>query len=555
MAIGRYQTADGHSAALVERWNGSSWTIGPNPTGGLGVACPADNECIAVGVDADGHSLAERWDGTSWSVQPTPNPLVEDGGGPTPANTILDQVSCTSPTNCVAAGHYDTLRGYDSGVIESWDGSSWTLPSTPALPTDPFDAVSCGSASSCTAVGYDTLFDDRLVDAWHWDRTSWTKQAPVSSSSNATGLSGIACPTSTSCIAVGQHTQYPDSTDHPETDEGTFAESWDGSSWTAESTPDDTGSLSMAELDGISCANAVYCVAVGSDYSSQPLIAARRATTRPVVTTSAASGIGATTATLHGSVNPEGSAITYCAFFWGPTSAYGHSAPCSALPGSGSRAVQVRAKISGLRMGSTYHYRLLAGTAADPEAGGDWAFSTPSSGTLTFGNASVGVGLQALGANYNKVNPYALPQSGAVSRLMVYLQPTRTTGQQLLEGDVYAGSGSGPGALLGVTQWRRFSSDEPAQWYGLAFTTPLHLAAGRYWIGIENGGTSGVTGYRFDVVPGGSRYRAPDPFSSGPEDPFGPVYTVDDEQMSLYAEYVPDAASATRAARALPTAR
>ncbi|MGA9286252.1 MAG: hypothetical protein WBV85_12510 [Solirubrobacteraceae bacterium] len=72
------------------------------------------------------------------------------------------------------------------------------------------------------------------------------------------------------------------------------------------------------------------------------------------------SNVTATSATLNGAVNPDGSLVSDCHFEYGPTEAYGQSTPCVESVGSGATAVPVHADISGLQGGTTYHFRLVA---------------------------------------------------------------------------------------------------------------------------------------------------------------------------------------------------
>ncbi len=80
----------------------------------------------------------------------------------------------------------------------------------------------------------------------------------------------------------------------------------------------------------------------------------------PSVVTESATSVEATSAVLNATVNPEGSAVSACTFEYGPTTAYGHSAACSSLPGSGSSAVAVSATVTGLTAKTTYHFRISA---------------------------------------------------------------------------------------------------------------------------------------------------------------------------------------------------
>jgi PKD domain len=88
---------------------------------------------------------------------------------------------------------------------------------------------------------------------------------------------------------------------------------------------------------------------------------------KPVVLAGAASGVTQTSATLNATVNPEGSAVTACTFDYGTTTAYGLSAPCASLPGSGSAAVAVSAAIGSLSAGTTYDVKIVATNANGTE--------------------------------------------------------------------------------------------------------------------------------------------------------------------------------------------
>ena len=80
-AVGSYdgfQTQQ--SRPLVEHWNGTAWTIVPNPIGGANgglwsVAAVGPNNLWTLGSYWDGNAdrtLVEHWDGTSWSMVPSP---------------------------------------------------------------------------------------------------------------------------------------------------------------------------------------------------------------------------------------------------------------------------------------------------------------------------------------------------------------------------------------------------------------------------------------------------------------------------------------------------
>ena len=102
-------------------------------------------------------------------------------------------------------------------------------------------------------------------------------------------------------------------------------------------------------------------------------IASFRFGNNPVATTLAASAVTATSATLNGSLNPNGLATTYY-FQWGTTVSYGNTTS-SLSAGSGSAVVAVNANISGLIAGTTYHFRLVAVNADGTTNGNDLTFA------------------------------------------------------------------------------------------------------------------------------------------------------------------------------------
>jgi subtilisin family serine protease len=154
-------TGKAGSKPYAARWNGSEWSLlsAPNPAGGsagtlLSVSCPTTSACVAVGsYNTTSKPLTEHWDGSNWSVVSNPS-LGKEGQG------RLRGVSCLSATSCMAVGSFLTpnalLPTEEALVAESWNGSSWTRESTPAVEGKPFasfNAISCTSPVACTAVG------------------------------------------------------------------------------------------------------------------------------------------------------------------------------------------------------------------------------------------------------------------------------------------------------------------------------------------------------------------------------------------------------------------
>ncbi len=113
--------------------------------------------------------------------------------------------------------------------------------------------------------------------------------------------------------------------------------------------------------------------------------------TLPDVKTSPPTEARAHTATLNGTVKPDGFALTECVFEYVEAAGFqakaadpyaaGHTVPC--VPAAGEiptgGETPVHADIAGLQPDVVYHYRLLAGNAKGPNTGADESFTTPGS--------------------------------------------------------------------------------------------------------------------------------------------------------------------------------
>ncbi|MGO9874508.1 MAG: hypothetical protein ACLPVY_11970 [Acidimicrobiia bacterium] len=282
-AVGHYSPTDNNTLVetLIEQWDGASWTVAasPNPTKAVGstlngVACATATNCFAVGSHVEaankGGTLVEHWDGTSWTIVPTPTPTVRPVAAPVVTPT-LNAVSCTGPTSCFAVGYTAS-----DALIEQWDGTTWSLLSSPVphihLGIAVLQGVSCTSATDCFAVG--VAFDTSLAKAnsavpnsitEHWNGTAWTILArPSAVPTNKAyfgeldNLYSVSC-TTTSCFAVG---------------DSALPERWDGSRWSLSPL---AATTSNSSLDAVTCPSPTSCYAVGTaapllDESDNPLV-------------------------------------------------------------------------------------------------------------------------------------------------------------------------------------------------------------------------------------------------------------------------------------------
>jgi hypothetical protein len=118
-----------------------------------------------------------------------------------------------------------------------------------------------------------------------------------------------------------------------------------------------------------------------SDVSSGPTSAATSATftwtlPAPTVTTGPVSSVLQTSASLSGTVNPNGSTVSSCAFLITPAPPSGGSVPCLQQVGSGSAPFSVSASATGLALGSDYAVTLVATSAQGTTTGTAISFAT-----------------------------------------------------------------------------------------------------------------------------------------------------------------------------------
>jgi hypothetical protein len=250
---------------LVERWNGTAWTVqdSPNPGGAsalsklLGVAATSVSNAWAVGWYANGATggtLVERWNGTAWTVQDSPNP----GGTST---DLLDGVAATSATSAWAVGAYNngTVGGT---LVERWNGTAWTVQNSPnpsgANNQSFLYGVAATSATNAWAVGYYThgTVDRTLVE--RWNGTAWTVQnSPNPGGANGNRLYSVAATSATNAWAVGYY-------DHGTVDR-TLVEHWNGSAWKLQPSPNSGGSSQNNDLHAVAAISATNAWAVGYD--------------------------------------------------------------------------------------------------------------------------------------------------------------------------------------------------------------------------------------------------------------------------------------------------
>jgi hypothetical protein len=155
---------------------------------------------------------------------------------------------------------------------------------------------------------------------------------------------------------------------------------------------------------------------------------------QPAVETGQATNVSASSATLNGTVNPNGRATGYW-FEYGKTSKYGTKTPVFDA-GAGTSPTPVSAAISGLERGATYHFRLNATSDAGTVLGADVAFRASGTGPAVKTKAATSV--TSTGARLNAT----INANGQTTTWYFEVGPTTSYGSKTALTTLGAGTGN-----------------------------------------------------------------------------------------------------------------
>jgi len=265
--------ADRNSPApLSEIWNGSAWRkVGVKlpakmPHGRLfGLSCLSGKDCVAVGMAFNNalsaHALAETWTGSGWKPASPPAPAGQA--------TVLSGVACRSAKSCVAVGS-DTVKLPLSGpgagnpgaaaLSDILVGATWVRKAVPVPKgtlISQLNKVSCPAARFCMAVGGTEAVSGAgtaLIDVWNGKAWSLLKPAKLPAGVTDASLNGVSCASATRCVAVGFAGGGGLSA---------ISEVWNGKTWSYAKVSWPKGVKNTLLLD-VACLSATRCVAVGS---------------------------------------------------------------------------------------------------------------------------------------------------------------------------------------------------------------------------------------------------------------------------------------------------
>ncbi|HZQ69134.1 MAG TPA: hypothetical protein VFA68_11500 [Terriglobales bacterium] len=230
---------------MTMHWDGTKWSVVATPklpfnNNALnGVFALASDNVYAVGFQTASNgaslTLVEHWDGTSWTVMSSPNKNQ--------TGNVLQSISGTSPSDIWAVGDAVAPNVPVRTLVEHFDGTQWKLVNSPnPLPTGSLNqnvlvSVTAVSPTDATAVGFilDSSFLRELTMVQHWDGVSWKVVSSPNVDSNSGSfntLKSVSAFSSSNIYAIGFFANG-----NTVAQQRTLVEHFDGTSWSIVSSP------------------------------------------------------------------------------------------------------------------------------------------------------------------------------------------------------------------------------------------------------------------------------------------------------------------------------
>lgn len=247
-AASGWTAAPGRTTA-PNRTTAPSWTVVPSPPSDGGffnaVSARTDTDAWAVGDLSATTPLTARWNGTAWSQ--VPGPTVTGA-----RNTVLNAVAAASATDAWAVGRA-TVSLITSSLAAHWNGTAWSVVSTPEVSGSVLTSVADISHSDAYAVGQS--------EALHWNGTSWAAfTVPTPGGATLSGLDAVAAGSARNVWISGRYVDTARSALEP------FTAHWNGTHWA-----DVTMPVNGAEFFGLAVFGSADTWAVGSSPSGKPV--------------------------------------------------------------------------------------------------------------------------------------------------------------------------------------------------------------------------------------------------------------------------------------------
>ena len=210
-------TAIGTGLNKCQTWDGSSWVTKTSMNNrravGFGLGGTEDSAFATGGQDGSGgtqYLTAEKYDGSAntWATTPPPNSTYGGQGS----------MGAGDPEDYVNSGNQNSGGSGSSGVIETWNGTTWTtLPSSSNFTGGtPYNYGCCcgvGNDSYMQGINSDTTGTARI---YKFDGSAWTDSGSATTAPKYVGMGGD----SSSAIMCGAWSN------------GTSSSYYDGTTWT-----------------------------------------------------------------------------------------------------------------------------------------------------------------------------------------------------------------------------------------------------------------------------------------------------------------------------------
>ncbi len=436
--IGGFRDNAGAGAAWVFTRSGSVWTqqgeklvaksgeeVGPGEFGtSVALSAEGTTTYALIGSPAESYGIFGHY-GSAWVFTRTGTTWTQQGGklqnpsGEVGEGEFGDSAALSSEGNTALIGGPGDNAKVGAAWVFTRSGTTWTQQGGKLTGSGEVGAAEFGATSAALSSSGNTALlggpeDNKDVGAaWAFTRsgTTWTQQGEKLTGSGEVGEGEFGFSVALSANGYTALMGGPN-------DNANVGAAWvfthSGSAWTQFGSKLTGGGEAGEGAFGNSVAlSSEGNTALMGGFSDNKGVGAGWVfvNTSPTVETKPASVIAQTTVTLNASVNPDGGEVSKCEFEYGTTNAYGSTAPCSSLPGSGSSPVAVSAAITGLTANTTYHFRISATNPGGVNKGSDETFKTlPNAPTVVTKPASpIAQTTATLTATVN-------PNSGEVSK-------------------------------------------------------------------------------------------------------------------------------------------
>lgn len=227
------------------------------------VAAISASDAWAVGFQNSSNlneakTLTLHFDGTSWKTIPSPNPGKCNQGN---FGNVLTSVAAIASNDVWAVGFTFPCNALLQPMAMHWDGTKWTAVATPKLPfnNNALNGVVAFASDNVFAVGFQTASNGAsLTLVEHWDGTSWTVMSSPNKNQTGNVLSAVAGTSANDIWAVGD-------TVAPNVPVFTLVEHFDGTSWKVVPSPNPlpTGFLAQNVLSSVTAVSPTDATAVG----------------------------------------------------------------------------------------------------------------------------------------------------------------------------------------------------------------------------------------------------------------------------------------------------